>query len=332
MSTAVFVVTALIAAITVVQSESARRQHERALVASHVGDYARQLETYITRALSASYALAALVEVARGDVPDFDRVAARLLPLYPGASELLLAPNGVIQQVAPLSGNEKALGLDLLKFPSQRTEATITRASGQLTLAGPFELVQGGQALAGRLPVFLEDAGGGAQFWGFTEVVMRLPDALQPAHLSQLSAEGYHYELWRKHPQTGTKQIIQASTGGSLVDPIETSVRVPNGTWTLSVEPDRGWGDALGVTLKSAVGLIVALLCAYLAHLLLAQRARRSELELLVSRRTADIKTAKDQLKALLDAIPDPVWLKDANGVFLSCNPQVERYFNARRI
>jgi diguanylate cyclase (GGDEF)-like protein/PAS domain S-box-containing protein len=329
MSTAVFVVMASIAAITVVQSESARRQHERALVASHVGDYARQLETYITRALSASYALAALVEVARGDIPDFDKVAAQLLPLYPGASELLLAPNGVIQQVAPLSGNEKALGLDLLKFPSQRTEATITRASGQLTLAGPFELVQGGQALAGRLPVFLEDAGGGARFWGFTEVVMRLPDALQPAHLSQLSAEGYHYELWRKHPQTGTKQIIQASTGSSLVDPIETSVRVPNGTWTLSVEPDRGWGDALGVTLKSAVGLIVALLCAYLAHLLLAQRARGSELELLVSRRTADIKTAKDQLKALLDAIPDPVWLKDANGVFLSCNPQVERYFNA---
>ena len=127
MSTAVFVVVALIAAITVVQSESARRQHERALVASHVGDYARQLETYITRALSASYALAALVEVARGDVPDFDRVAARLLPLYPGASELLLAPNGVIQHVAPLSGNEKALGLDLLSYPSQRTEATITR-------------------------------------------------------------------------------------------------------------------------------------------------------------------------------------------------------------
>src|SRR5438270_2250340 len=96
MSAAVFVVIALIGAITVVQSETARRQHERALIASHVRDYARQLETYVTRALSASYALAALVEVARGDVADFDSVAARLLPLYPGASELLLAPNGVI--------------------------------------------------------------------------------------------------------------------------------------------------------------------------------------------------------------------------------------------
>ena len=145
---------------------------------------------------------------------------------------------------------------------------------------------------------------------------MLFPRALQPAHLSQLSAEGYHYELWRRNPQTGTKQIIQASFSGLLIDPIETSVQVPNGTWTLSVEPDRGRGDAFGVTLKSAVGLIVALLSAYLAHLLLAQRARHSELELLVSRRTADIKTAKDQLKALLDAIPDPVWLKSLHGRF----------------
>ena len=117
MSAAVFVVTALLAAAAVLQSESVRRHHERALIVTHVRDYAHHLETYIARALSASYALAALVEVARGDVPDFDRVAARLLPLYPGASELLLAPDGVIQHVAPLRGNEKAIGLDLFITP-----------------------------------------------------------------------------------------------------------------------------------------------------------------------------------------------------------------------
>src|SRR6185312_4508536 len=93
-----FVVMALLAALTVLHSERARRQHERALIAGHIRDYAHHLETYITRALSASYALAALVEAGGGDVPDFDVVAERLLPHYPGASEVLLAPNGVIQQ------------------------------------------------------------------------------------------------------------------------------------------------------------------------------------------------------------------------------------------
>jgi len=159
-------------------------------------------------------------------------------------------------------------------------------------------------------------------------VVMRLPGALQPAQLSRLSAGGYGYELWRRSPQTGMKQIIQASDG-ALVDPIEASVQVPNGTWTLSVAPVQGWGDPLRVSLEAAVGLILALLAGYLANLLLAQRARGRVLEALVTQRAADSETAKDHLKALLDAIPDPVWLKDTNGVFLSCNPQLERYFDA---
>ncbi len=34
-------------------------------------------------------------------------------------------------------------------------------------------------------------------------------------------------------------------------------------------------------------------------------------------------------MKATLDAIPDLVWLKDANGTYLSCNPQFERYVGA---
>jgi len=325
----VFVIACLIATVAIVQSEQVRRQHERALVAAHIRDYARFLENYVTRALSASYALAALVEVGRGDVPDFDAVAARLLPLYPGVSELLLAPDGVIRHIAPLAGNEKALGLDLLSYPSQRTEASMARSSGQLTLAGPLELVQGGDALAGRLPVFLKDAAGQPRFWGFTEVVMRLPKALEPARLSQLTASGYRFQLWRHPPDTGAPQIIQASFNGPLEDPVEASVHVPNGTWTLSVDMQRGWGDPVGVSIEAAVGLVLALLSAYLATVWTSQSERRSQLETLVSQRATDIEVAKDQLKSLLDTIPDLVWLKDVQGHYLCCNAQLERFFDA---
>ena len=326
---AVFCVTCLIAAVIVAQSEHARREHERALVAAHIRDHAHYLESYMTRALSASYALAALVEVGQGQVPDFDAVAAQLLPLYPGASELLLAPDGVIQHIAPLAGNQQALGLNLLSYPSQRTEASMTRASGQLTLAGPLELVQGGEALAGRLPVYLKEAGGPKKFWGFTEVVMRLPQALKAAQLSELTASGYRYQLWRRYPGSDTPQIIEASFNGPLADPVEASVHVPNGIWTLSVELEHGWSDPLGVALKAAVGLILAVLSGYLAAVLVRQSARRNELETLASQRATDIKVAKDQLRAVLDTIPDLVWLKDANGIFLFGNPQLERYFGA---
>lgn len=326
---AVFFVVCLIAALVIVQSDQARREHERALVAARIQDHARYLENYVSHALSATYVLSALVDAGRGDIPDFDAVAARLLPLYPGASELVLAPDGVIRHIEPVRGNQKALGLDLFNQPTQKTEAALSRVSGRLTLAGPFELVQGGTALAGRLPVFLQDAGGQRKFWGFTEVVMRLPQAIDPAQLSELTDSGYRFQLWRRRPDSGALQVIESSGNTPLVDPVEDSVHVPNGTWTLSVEPQRGWSDPLSILFQAAVGLVVALLSAYLAILLASQRARHSELEALVSQRASDIKLAKDQLKSLLDTIPDLVWLKDVHGVFLCCNPPVERYFNA---
>lgn len=34
-------------------------------------------------------------------------------------------------------------------------------------------------------------------------------------------------------------------------------------------------------------------------------------------------------LRSLMDTIPDLVWLKDVNGVYLACNPRFEQFFGA---
>lgn len=39
----------------------------------------------------------------------------------------------------------------------------------------------------------------------------------------------------------------------------------------------------------------------------------------------------KDELRALLDAIPDLLWLKDPDGIYLDCNPAVERLFGVSK-
>jgi PAS domain S-box-containing protein len=39
----------------------------------------------------------------------------------------------------------------------------------------------------------------------------------------------------------------------------------------------------------------------------------------------------EDKLRAILDAIPDLVWLKDQDGLYIDCNPSVERLFGARK-
>jgi PAS domain-containing protein len=42
-----------------------------------------------------------------------------------------------------------------------------------------------------------------------------------------------------------------------------------------------------------------------------------------------DLRDREGQLHTLVQTIPDLVWLKDANGVYLRCNPQFERLVGA---
>lgn len=279
--------------------------------------------------MAANYALATLVRQAHGSVQNFATVAAEMLPFYPGASELALAADGVIGDVAPLQGNEKALGLDVLGYAPQHTEAAISRDSGKLTVAGPLPLVQGGLGLVGRLPVFL-DGPQGSHFWGFTEVVMRFPAALEPAQLPELLRQGYDYELSRMNPDTGARQIIEASRPYLASNPVEQVVPLPNGTWNLSIVPVKGWGHPLGLSFEIALGLIVSALLAYIAKLAIELKSHKEGLEALVSERTAEAITARNQLEVTFNAIPDLIWVKDVDGVYLNCNPRFELLFGAK--
>ena len=107
-----------------------------------------------------------------GEIQNFDALADNIIANYGGISSLQLAPQGIVTQIYPLEGNEKAIGHNLLKDPARRTEALKTIQSRKLTLAGPFELIQGGKAVIGRLPVFSADKDGTDNFWGFTIVLI----------------------------------------------------------------------------------------------------------------------------------------------------------------
>ena len=316
----IFILATLTSAALIWYLERQQLELARANVYSVAQDHARATHENVDRALSATYALAAVVHQGHGKVDNFDEVAARMMPFYPGVSVLILAPHGVISHAFPLAGNEKAIGLDLLKDPSMRNEARLARDSGKLTLAGPFELIQGGLGAAARLPIFLDTAQGSSEFWGFANVVMRFPQVLASAQLSKLAQRGLDYKLWRIHPETGQRQIIHESQSAPLIDPQEDTFMVPNGTWTLSVAPHQGWENPSRVSIRALFGLAFSALLAYLAQLLIRQRAYKISLETQVIARTADIRESKIQLAATLDAIPDLLFEMDLNGRYLHCH------------
>lgn len=302
---AVFLVGAMASFAVIWNLEQRTVQDERLRIAYLTSDHAHSIQTAMERALSAAYAVAAMVRQGKGNVPDFEGVATEMVKLYPGVSHLTLSPGGVVQRVAPLAGNEKSIGFDQLNSVTQGREARLARDTGQLTLAGPLELVQGGLGAVGRLPIFLDDAQDKPEFWGLASVTIRFPQALASSRLAQLADLGLGYTLWRPDPATGARQVIASSSATELDNPVEQKLDVPNGQWTLSIAPVKGWGGAPGLMLQIVVGLAFSLTLAYTAHLLVRQRNRSEQQELLIAERTREIAASQRRLQATLDAIPD---------------------------
>ena len=274
-----------------------RRRQADAVIERHL----RTLDQSIHQALSATYAIAALVRQGRGKVTDFEGTAGQMLGLYPGVGALQLAPDGIIKQSVPLAGNEKAIGHNLLDDPSRNKEAFLARDTGKLTLAGPFKLLQGGFGAVGRLPIFLPNGTERQKFWGFTSVLIRFPAVLDAAGLHKLHDSGYHYVLWRKHPDTGERQIIANSGPDVLDDAIHEQLAVPNGIWTLSAAPVDGWLNKSARYFNLAVGTLISLLFAAIAAFVLRQPLLlRKE----VAQRTAQLKDSEARFEALFEQAP----------------------------
>jgi diguanylate cyclase (GGDEF)-like protein/PAS domain S-box-containing protein len=316
----VFLLSLLVGALLVWQAAQQREQQARDRLADVAGDHAQAIQRNIERALSATYALAALVRHGNGSVPDFEATAREMLAYYPGAASLQLAPDGVVRHVVPLQGNEKAIGHNLLQDPVRNKEAFLARVSGRLTLAGPFELVQGGLGAVGRLPVFLGE--GRRVFWGFTTVLIRFPEVLEDARLGQLDAQGQDYELWRLHPDSGERQVIARSGKTALVDPVDQSLELPNGRWTLSVAPRKGWGDPARSAFDVALALLFSLLLSWVAKLLVDLRREQDGLELRVAQRTEQLSTSERRFRNMSDAAGAYLWEVDTNMVYTHVSGQ----------
>lgn len=271
----------------------ARKQECRQAVSQIAANAAYSLDHQLSRSLSATNALAAILRQ-NGRIENFDALAAEMIKVYGGISALQLVPDGVITQVYPLAGNEKAVGFNILRDPARRIEALRTIESRRLTLDGPFELKQGGTAVVGRQAVFLPDGRGGERFWGFTAAIIRLPTLIGSSNLGQLEKNGYAYQVSRVHPLTG-ERIVFAQGGGALpADPVQFAFAVPNGTWVLSVSPSAGWLKSFEILMYVTTVLGISLALAALAYVIQRQpELLRRE----VAKRTAELEAARSRLE-----------------------------------
>lgn len=236
--------------------------------------HAQRIVQRLQEAVGPAYMLASLVQQGNGKVDGFEAVGEELLQAFPMARAIELAPGGVVRQVYPLQGNEAIVGHDLLKDRDRNRDAHIAVARRQLTIAGPFDLIQGGVGVVGRYPVFLTDRNGRSNFWGFTIVLIRVPELLNAAGIVEVTHDGYRYELCRTPPNGGECTPFARNGETRLQDPVSVPVDVPNGRWELSLEPQDGWISGAERIVLALVVVGVAMLLGGLQYLFLRNLQR----------------------------------------------------------
>ncbi len=324
-----FTLTFALLSLIVINITTLELEQEKTKAHTTAINYSFHLKSTIERALSSTHTVAALITQGNGEVKNFETIVSGILPLYPGVVELALAPKGIIKDVAPLLGNERAIGLNLFEAENQKKESFLAKETRTLTLAGPLELVQGGIGLVGRLPIFVDEKEADS-FWGFALAVIQISQLFDKQKMAPLE-KTFAYEIWRIHPDTKIKQTIIKSSRAVLHNAVDYTFDVPNGRWTMSLEPHLGWGEGGFVLLfREIIALIFSLLVANMARLLMELKATKYALERKVDETTSTSVLLKKQLDMLLDTIPDLIWLKDVNGFYLFCNRAFGRLYGAK--
>ncbi|MGZ0655108.1 sensor histidine kinase [Coraliomargarita sp. W4R72] len=252
---------------------------EASLLASRI-----QAETNTTFYLIVG--LARLIEINGGiSNEQFQDICSRLVSSRPGLRNIAAAPDMVVRYIYPLEGNEAALGLDYDKHPTQRAAAFKVKETGKAIIAGPLTLVQGGEAVVGRFPVYVRSPSlDKLIFWGIlstpldTAVLYEEAGLFDPSLQSEINIRG-------RDAQGAEGEVFFGSPAIDDANPVRFPIKLLTGSWEIAAVPKSGWlhksPDALlirSITV-TVTGLILLVIFLYYQFLRRARHSRETERE-----------------------------------------------------
>jgi sensor domain CHASE-containing protein len=230
------------------------------------------VELQLNQALTAAEVLGALARQSGGGISNFQAVALELLASRPGLASLELQPGGVVSDIVPRAGHERAIGFNVLKDAAHRPGAYASIQRRVLTVTGPLAIDHGEPGIVVRVPVFQRGRDGRDYFWGLVAVSMRLPEALARARVDELWKQGYHYAFFAPGSAQQKEVTIAAHGALSLQDAVQQPVRAQNLEFRLALRPRGGWVNAPKVALEALGVLVVSGLLCLVANLLQSRR------------------------------------------------------------
>ena len=257
-----------------IRADSSQRDLIRSKAELNAVTYADHMKADIVRGIEITNTFEQIVISENGKISMFSKVAENMMADY--IQSIQIAPDGVVTEIYPEAGNE-AGKIDLIHDKERGKLSCYARDNDVITMQGPFSLKQGGTGIAVRNPVYLEQKNGERIFWGFTIVIIRVPDIFADS-IKALSDFGYEYKLSKNiAPWDETYEEVYGS-GVEMMDPVTYTFELGDSQWVLEVMPENGWNSNEKLYRLWGYGLlIVLLLTGFVFVIMLLHRTQESE-------------------------------------------------------
>lgn len=236
----VFLLGMCLVGLIVYKTDAIEKEQKRTTAQLNATTYGERIKNEITNGIEITDTLQQILISENGEINYFDTISKNIMS--DSIESIQLAPNGVVTDIYPAEGNE-AGKIDLLHDKDRGKISCYARDNHTLITQGPFELKQGGYGIAVRNPVYLNDKNGQEYFWGFTIVILRVPDIFSDS-INALSDFSYKYKLSKtSSPWSDTYEVVYQSDG-TLTNPVSYDFTIGEENWKFEVMPVSGWRNA----------------------------------------------------------------------------------------
>ncbi len=271
----IFLAGCLVLAVVLYYSYRSNYKQVRDITALNATTYAERLQNDMNRGVAITDTLEEIAISENGEIDNFQKVAGNLMTDF--IQSIQIAPDGIVTDIYPEAGNE-AGKIDLIHDESRGEICRYGRDKNIVTMQGPFDLKQGGQGIAIRNPVYLEGADGSPVFWGFTIVIIRVPEIFTES-IQALTKFGYDYCLTKTVSPLSDDTEIVSSSGNIMKNPITFEFEFCGSTFDFEVMPADGWSHGWNVFPQLVLGICVILLLTGLTVVILVIERHRDTLK-----------------------------------------------------
>ena len=245
---------ALIGTIYVVGEDQEEQNRTKAQL--NAMTYAERIYGELMEGIGVTDTLKQVVISGDGNINKFYDIAAKMMD--DSIQSIQIAPNGVVTEIYPKEGNESGK-IDLINDSDRGEISRYARDNDTVIMQGTFKLKQGGYGIAVRNPVYLENENGQKTFWGFTIVILKVPEIFSES-VEALSNFGFKYSLQKcASPWDDTYERVYGSKK-ELNDPVIYDFDVYRDKWRLEILPKSGFYNNSNLIYMFIGGVIIVLL------------------------------------------------------------------------